>query len=237
MSALDLERQIITSAEAKAFLQMVTEGFYSQSRTGLWIFEVIGREWDELRAWADGMKEEIFPQTCTWSVGIWEWVYGIETDETLDLDYRRQRILARVRLMRPINPETIRRGVASLIGTGTEAVEVRDFVGPYRFEVVVHPQETPIPYERIKTYVREIKPSHLAFELAAETLEECSNIKAAAAFQTVASTTLPEIIVEITETDLIGSVQTIAAHETITKTTLAEMEALNNELLRIHSNG
>lgn len=168
----DLEQQIITSEEAKAFLQMVTKGFYSQSYTGLWIYEVIGREWDELRAWADGMKEEINPQTCTWSVGIWEWVYGIETDETLDLEYRRQRILAKIRSVRPINPETIRRGVAVLIGASVEAVEVHDLVGPYRFEVIIHPQETPFPYNRIDPYIREIKPSHLAFETAVETKVE-----------------------------------------------------------------
>ena len=168
----DLEQQIITSAEAQAFLQMVTKGFYSQSYTGLWIFEVIGREWDELRAWADGMKDEIFPQTCTWSVGIWEWVYGIETDETLGLDFRRQRILAKIRSVRPINPETIRRGVAALIGASTDAVEVNDLVGPYRFEVIIHPQETPFPYNRINPYIREIKPSHLAFETVVETKVE-----------------------------------------------------------------
>lgn len=168
----DLEQQIITSAEAKAFLQMVTKGFYNQSYTGLWIYEVIGREWDELRAWADGMKDEIYPQTCTWSVGIWEWVYGIETDETLDLDYRRQRILSKIRSVRPINPETIRRGVAVLIGASVDAVEVNDLVGPYRFEVIVHPQETPFPYNRINPFIREIKPSHLAFETAVETKVE-----------------------------------------------------------------
>ena len=34
----------------------MTKGFYSNSYTGLWIYEVIGREWDEMRAWAEGMK-------------------------------------------------------------------------------------------------------------------------------------------------------------------------------------
>ena len=169
MNRPDLESTIITSEEARAFLRMVTKGFYSQSYTGLWIYEVIGREWDELRAWAEGLRDEINPQTCTWSVGIWEWVYGIEPDETLDLEFRRQRILSKIKAVRPINPETIRRAVAVLIGASVEAVEVNDFVAPYRFEIVVHPQETPFPYNRVAPYVREIKPSHLAFDVTVET--------------------------------------------------------------------
>lgn len=160
----DLEQQIITSEEAKAFLQMVTKGFYNQSFTGLWIYEVIGREWDEMRAWAEGLQNEVAPQTCTWSLPIWEWVYGIEPDDSLELEYRRRRILVKIKAIRPINPETIRRAVAVLIGTSVEAVEVTDLVGPYRFEVIIHPQGTPLPYNRIDPYIRSIKPSHLSFE-------------------------------------------------------------------------
>lgn len=172
MSRPDLEQQIITSAEAEAFLRMVTKGFYNQSFTGLWIYEVIGREWDEMRAWAEGLKEEINPQTCTWSVPIWEWVYGIEPDESLGLDFRRQRLLAKITTARPINPEVIRRGVAALVGASVDAVEVNDFVGPYRFEVIIHPQGTPLPYNRINPYIRGIKPSHLRFEADIETKVE-----------------------------------------------------------------
>ena len=165
----DLERQIIKSPEAKAFLRMVTKGFYSQSYIGLWIYEVIGREWDEMRAWSEGLKDEINPQTCTWSIAIWEWVYGFEPDDSLSLEYRRQRLLSQTNTIRPINPEAIRRAVAALIGAGPEAVEVNDLVGPYRFEVVLHPQETPFPYTRVERLIWDIKPSHLAFETVMET--------------------------------------------------------------------
>lgn len=164
MSKPDLD--IIHSPEAETFLRMVTKGFYDNSYIGLWMYEVIGREWDEMRAWAEGMKIEINPQTCTWSVAIWEWVYGIESDETLKLEYRRQRILAKILGTKPINPEVIRRGVAAL--TGAE-VEVEDFSGPYRFDVVMHPTEAPLPYAKVFRYIREIKPAHLAFEAAVET--------------------------------------------------------------------
>lgn len=169
MSKPDLDT-IIQSPEAEAFLGMVTKGFYGNSYTGLWMYEVIGREWDEMRRWAEGLQDEIHPQTCTWSVAIWEWVYGIEPDETLPLEYRRQRILSKIVGVKPINPEVIRRGVTALIGGADGEVEVNDFVGPYRFEVILHPSgKNPLNYAKIFTYIREIKPSHLAFEAAIET--------------------------------------------------------------------
>lgn len=161
---------IIRSPEAQNFLSMVTKGFYDRSYTGLWLYEVIGREWDEMAAWAEGMRAEINPQTCTWSIAIWEWVYGIEPDETLQLEYRRQRILSKFVGLKPINPEVIRRGVTALIGGADGEVEVNDFAGPYRFEVILHPAgKKPLNYAKIFTYIREIKPAHLAFDAAIET--------------------------------------------------------------------
>lgn len=160
MSRPDLEG-IIRSPSAETFLRMVTKGFYDNSYIGLWMYEVIGREWDEMRKWAEGLKDEINPQTCTWSIGIWEWVYGIKTDEALQLEYRRQRILAKILGTKPVNPEVIRRGVARITGCD---VDITDFAGPYRFALKIHMQEDGdvLPYGLVREYIRVVKPSHLA---------------------------------------------------------------------------
>ena len=164
MSKPDLDG-IIRSPSAETFLRMVTKGFYDNSYTGLWMYEVIGREWDEMRKWAEGLKDEINPQTCTWSIGIWEWVYGIKTDKTLQLEYRRQRILAKILGTKPVNPEVIRRGVARITGCD---VDITDFAGPYRFALKIHMQEDgdALPYGLVREYIRIVKPSHLAAFLA-----------------------------------------------------------------------
>ena len=164
MSRPDLDG-IIRSPSAETFLRMVTKGFYDNSYTGLWMYEVIGREWDEMRKWAEGLKDEINPQTCTWSIGIWEWVYGIKTDKTLQLEYRRQRILAKILGTKPVNPEVIRRGVARITGCD---VDITDFAGPYRFALKIHMQEDgdTLPYGLVREYIRIVKPSHLAAFLA-----------------------------------------------------------------------
>lgn len=150
---------IIRSPEAEAFLHSVTQGFYNQSYIGLWMYEVMGREWDELREWSEGMRTEIHPQTCTWSIGIWEWVYGFEPDESLTLEERRRRVLSRIFSTRPINPEVLRRGITATAGAETEVI---DFVAPYTFSVTLRITNNPIPMERILRYIYETKPAHLS---------------------------------------------------------------------------
>ncbi len=163
MSKPDLD-SIIQSPEAETFLRMVTKGFYNNSYTGSWIYEVIGREWDEMRSWAEGLRNEIHPQTCTWSIGIWEWVYGFEADESSTLEERRQRILSKILGIRPINPEMLRRGIAKVSGADAE---VTDLTAPYRFGVTLNVMDKPVPLERVLWYIRTQKPAHLAVSVEA----------------------------------------------------------------------
>ena len=134
------ELDVIRSPSAETFLRMVTQGFYNRSATALWIYEVIGREWDDLRVISEGLRTETQPQTCAWSMGIWEWIYGIETDENLPLEYRRQALMRRIRGVKPVNPAMLRRGLAALLGTGEEDIEIRDFLRPYTFGVIFRPR-------------------------------------------------------------------------------------------------
>ena len=157
---------IIQSPAAERMLQMVTKDFYGRAYIAQWMFEAIGREYDEVTRYARELRYEIHPQTCTWSISIWEWVYGFEPDDALPLDYRRQRILAHIIGDAPINPEVIRRGVAAY--TGAE-VEIRENVAPYTFEVVINPSDKPLNYLGVRRYVRRIKPSHLSFDVFLET--------------------------------------------------------------------
>ncbi len=170
MSKTDLDlNDIIHSPEAEAFLRMVTKGFYDSSYTGLWLHEVIGREWDDMARWAEGMKTEIHPQTCTWSIAIWEWAYGIESDDAIPLELRRQKIFAKIIGVKPINPEVMRRGIAALTGRPNSDVAVKDFIAPYTFGIKILASPKEYPAAEIVKWVRDVKPAHLAFEIAVET--------------------------------------------------------------------
>ncbi len=152
------ELDIIRSPSAETFLRMVTQGFYNRSAAALWIYEVIGREWDELRVIVEGIQAETQPQTCTWSIEIWEWMYGIESDESLTLEERRQRVLSKILGVRPINPEVLRRRIEAVSGADAE---VTDFTAPYSFRVTLNITNKPIPMERVLQYINAQKPAHL----------------------------------------------------------------------------
>ena len=151
---------IIQSPEAERMRRMVTEGFYDRSRIGLWMFEIIGREYDDMAEWARALRNECFPQTCTWSIAIWEFVYGIEPDDSLSLEYRRSRILTRKLQQPPINPARIEAALSALSGC---PVSIIDPIAPYTFRVVVDESNAVADHGIWQRFLREIKPSHLSF--------------------------------------------------------------------------
>jgi uncharacterized protein YmfQ (DUF2313 family) len=157
---------IIKSPAAERMRQMVTAGFYDRSRIGLWLFEVMGQEYDDMAKWAQELRYEAFPQTCTWSITFWEFVYGYEPDDNLTLEQRRARLLAHVWSHPPINPARIEEALSLLTGT---AVRIIENVAPYTFRVVfdesgLHDVDWKSPdYRSALLHLRRIKPSHLSF--------------------------------------------------------------------------
>ncbi len=153
---------IVKSPEALRMLEFVTKNFYSRSYTAQWLFEVIGREYDEMAAWSRHLAREIFPQTCTWSIGLWEWVYGLTPGESFSLDFRRRRVIEKIIGDAPVNPETIRRGVENL--TGFEVI-VTENTAPYSFIVDIFSEGKPWDYAGICRHLQNTKPAHLALDV------------------------------------------------------------------------
>ncbi len=202
MSLVDLN--YATSDSALRMLKMVTAGFYDNSRIGQSFFQAMGTEWDEMEAWGTELHRELFPQTSTWSIGDWEELYGIETDETLSLELRRQQIMAKVLYRAPINPETIRRGVAAL--TACE-VEVEDFLEPYTFSVTVHHEEEVENMTEVWAYIYGIKPSHLRFRLFFSFEKSVEHTVHPALHQAqVVTKVIPEIV-EVTFADVVNEME------------------------------
>lgn len=151
---------IIKSPEGKRMLKTVSQDFYNHSYIALWLFEVMGREWDEASEWTKSLKYEAFPQSCTWSISIWEKAYGIVPDESLTLEYRRQRVLAKKIQRVPVNPETVRKVAETITGTN---IAVIDPIAPYSFKIVIYPRkrDKPFSFEELQESISTMKPSHL----------------------------------------------------------------------------
>jgi len=152
---------IITSESAERMRQAVTAGFYDRSELALWLFEVMGREYDEMGDWAKDLRKEAFIPTCTWSITIWEELYGIPSDDTLPLQFRRERLMAKELSRPPANPARIEAMLSALTG---EDVIINENVAPYTFGVVVGETEKTIyDYRLALRMLRQVKPSHLSF--------------------------------------------------------------------------
>jgi hypothetical protein len=159
--------EIIKSPGAETLLRMVTDGFYDRSRIALWMFEVIGREYDGMAAWARELKYEIFPQTCTWGIAIWEFVYGFEPDGSLPLEFRRARILSHRLTHPPVNPARIEAALSQLTGT---PVHITEFAAPYTFHVDIDESGGSIfDHQQALRQLRRMKPSHLSFTVTSVT--------------------------------------------------------------------
>jgi hypothetical protein len=126
------------------------------------MFEVIGREYDDIGEWTRTLRYEAFPQTATWSIPIWELIYEIEPDDTLSLEYRRGRILSKKLSTAPINPARIEAALSALTGA---PVNITENIAPYVFKVEVGKGLTAIDLDLMLRTLRRKKPSHLSFNV------------------------------------------------------------------------
>ena len=152
---------------------------------------VLGLESGSLsQAEADTLAQ-LWVDTATWGLDLWETWCGLPVDRTGLYSARRGRIKAKLRGQGTTTADSIADVVASF-GFQPEQISVLEHFGENRFEVVlsdlaVVPEDLSGP----TAAVNEIKPAHLAwyftFELAALTAQ----LRAGGAFWTVRETALP----------------------------------------------
>ena len=92
LNPTDLMQSILQSSEARKMIQFVAPVF-GKSYAGLWLFEIIGRELDDMEDWAMDIFNQCHIQTATWSMPEWEKQYGITPEPDWDLDARRNAVL------------------------------------------------------------------------------------------------------------------------------------------------
>lgn len=61
----DLMEQILTSESAKQMIDYVSP-IYGKSRIGLWLFQVIGLEIDDVKTICEDIFDQIFVDRATW---------------------------------------------------------------------------------------------------------------------------------------------------------------------------
>lgn len=149
------------SEAAKRMMSRVSP-IYENSYVGKWLFEVMGMEWDTARMLVESLRMQCFVEHCTWGMRYWEQRYGIEPDETKDLEARRAAVIAKRGKQQSLTPATLEDLLEELTG---RQVTVTEDNPNYRFKVQIGEGDKLVDYVAVITKVNTVKPSHLAYSI------------------------------------------------------------------------
>ena len=165
-----LQDVLLTSPSGKKMLSRVSP-IYADSYVGLQMFQAIGLEYDKLWDIVESLPSQLFPETTTWAIELWEKRYHITPLPNQSIEDRRKRIINARNTPKPFNPATLEQAIYNFTGRTSE---VKDNVGPYTFGVYINSDEDGgnIDIDEIVDYIRKHKPSHLSYELGFQTVSE-----------------------------------------------------------------
>ena len=157
----DTRDQIITSPAADRMIGRVSP-IYDDSVIGLSMFEAIGREYDALLDIINDLPNQLYPDTATWMLVLWERRYGLD-GTGLTIEQRRRQIRMRRVSKGAFNPARVERLAYDITGF---SARVEENVGPYTFAVYL----TAVTAEEsvLRAKLRKLKPSHLSFVIRYE---------------------------------------------------------------------
>ena len=132
--------------------------YYQDSPPVSELERVLGEQAEALTQAGEDTRAQLFVETATWGLNLWEQWCGLPTDPARPTSWRRQRILAKVKGTGVTTAAKLL-GIAQVFETPAELVEVS---GEYRFEIwftdtigeIAHKQD-------LVDIVNELKPAHL----------------------------------------------------------------------------
>lgn len=153
--AIDLEH-FPTNETAIRMMERISP-IYDRSYVGKWIFEVMGMEMGEARAYFEELRQQPFPERTTWAIEYWERRYAIIPKPTDDLETRRRNIIMKRGARLPMNPARMEQIVDGLTG-GTSTVT--ENVDDYTFQITIDGVALGINMPNVIKKVKKKKPSH-----------------------------------------------------------------------------
>ena len=158
------QRDKILKSEAGNRMADNVTPIYDNSYVACWIYEIIGGEFDKLWDLLESLPEQLFPETATWSLELWERRYhlpiGVGT-----IQERRNNVLLKRGNNLPLCPARLENTLALICGC---EVKVVDHVAPYTFSVTIEGSPSQEITKKVKLEVDRQKPSHLSCQIAYE---------------------------------------------------------------------
>jgi hypothetical protein len=158
-----LRDKIITSRSAERMLERVSP-IYDNSYVGLWLYEAIGREYDSLQEIVATFPDQLFPQSVTWAIDLWEQRYGIVPRPSQTLEERRAALKAARSKATPFIPYTLKQYIFNLTGRQSDVV---DHIADFTFGVYIENTEgmQVADIGTIIEYINRYKHSHMSYDI------------------------------------------------------------------------
>ena len=137
--------------------------YYQDSPQVSELERVLGEQAGALRVSESDTLAQLWVDTATWGLDLWEQWVGLPSDRTRPYSYRRSRIKAKLRGQGATTAEMLRSVVASF-GFEPSQISVIEHPAEYQFEIVLSDlAAVPSDVSGIESAVNEIKPAHLDY--------------------------------------------------------------------------
>ena len=165
-----LREDILQSEAGQRMVDRVTP-VYDNSYVGLWTFEAMGREWDTFWDLVISLQTELFPETATWMLELWEQRYGITPAAGSTTEQRRQAGAQMREPPHPLSPYRLERFLETVTG---RTVNVIEGIADYTFGIVITggDGDEEVNMESLRKYIGSHKPSHMAYVLTMQAATE-----------------------------------------------------------------
>ena len=165
--------------------------YYRESGPVSELERVLGQAAAELMDAKEDTLEQLFVETATWGLALWETWTGLPTDPSRPYSWRRQRILAKLRGQGATTAELIAQVVSSF-GYSRENVSVVEHPEDYEFEVALsNLGQAPQDVEAVTSAVNEIKPAHLDWHFTYQLAQLLAQVRVGGGFWGVREMVLP----------------------------------------------
>lgn len=135
---------------------------YAASKETVTFQEALQPELDLVWRSRSDLLLQLDPRTATWGLSLWETAFGLPTDESRDIEYRRTRVIAKLRGNGTTTVALIK-SVSESFSNGE--VDVVEFFSEYRLEIrFVGTIGLPPNLDDLEATLDEILPAHLDWD-------------------------------------------------------------------------
>lgn len=163
----ELRLKILTDELGDLMLDSVSP-IYDNSALTLYTFQSFGKTLAKEMKFIEGdFINQMFPQTATWGLDLWEDEYGIVTDTSKTLEQRRQYLIGVMFKNRPMTPYRIKQLVYAVTGLEND---VEESTAPNTVTICIYGYIKNLT--ELKTVLDKKLPAHLNYEFKMAEIEK-----------------------------------------------------------------